>query len=232
MFASSFIILYRELKVGQTWGSWNISMLIAELHLCKAGFSLKWRIAVAICCLCMQQGSFWASTTEPELAGAWVHQCLSDLFGLELSLTSASSLVSSSRGYSWWVLTYRLSFLCFGDFFWLFSFCAIKCSWVIENHSYSNLRVGFKPFQWFQCVYMTCQVWFNVFSEPVRDTNLLIVTLNCKDFLTCSAAQSTRISGWLLLLRVSPNFCSCVILFEDTFCRHFHSNNPIALCFV
>lgn len=53
VFASSFIILYGELKVGQTWDSWNISMLIAELHLCKAGFSPKWENTIAICCLCI-----------------------------------------------------------------------------------------------------------------------------------------------------------------------------------
>lgn len=136
---------------------------------------------------------------------AWISRCVgSPVFVRSLLswiiIDKCQLSVSSSRGHSWWVLTYRLSYLCFGVFSDYLASLLSSVAGVIVNHSYSSPRARFKPFQ---CVYMTCQVWFNVFSEPIRDTNLLTVTLNYKDFLTCSA-QSTGISGWLLLLKSQP----------------------------
>lgn len=169
---------------------------------------------------------------------AWISRCVgSPVFVRSLLswivIDKCQLYVSSSRGYSWWVLTYRLSYLCFGGFSDYLASLLSAVAGVTVNHSYSNLRARFKPFQWFHCVYMTCQVWFNVFSEPIRDTNLLIVTLKYKDFLTWSAPQSTGISGWVLLLRVSPNFCFCVILLADTFWYAFQFQKPNStLCFV
>lgn len=126
VFASSFIFLYRELKVGQTWGSRNTSILIAELHLCKAGFFSEMR---NYCCHLLPlhaAGLFLGHNHR-----ARISRCVgSPVFFRSLLSWVVIDKCQLSGSFSRWVLTYRLSYLCFGGvFFWLFSFSAIQCSW-------------------------------------------------------------------------------------------------------